>query len=237
MPCMCAIAVLVAAVVGSVSLPGGAQADSAASTPTDMPVAPSSSARPASVSVWLQSGPASFETDKLGGYPGARLIESGVRWRHTLYRSGWFAVATIPDLVTVTSLTRVSGWRAGWFYKDPAEFDSVFIRYPSHDGHAFGVGTLPLAIRAALAERKPLGAFLDLSVGLHYFSRPIPEERATRLNAQLMAGTGLRVGMGGRLEAEFAYRLVHFSNAGFAVRNPGLNFHQIAVGAGFRRRN
>jgi hypothetical protein len=233
----CSVAVLVTAALGSVSFPCGAQVDTAARTPTAISATQSLGARPASLWVWLQSGPTSFGSDRLGGFVGARLLESGVRWQHTLYRAGWFAVATIPDLVTVTSLNRVSDWRARWFFKDPLHSDSVLLRIRSRDGHAFGIGALPLAFRAALDERKPVSAFLDLSVGLLYFSRPIPEEGATRLNAQVMAGAGLRGAIGRRLDAELAYRLVHLSNGGMAVGNPGLNFHQIAVGVGFRPRN
>jgi hypothetical protein len=232
----CSVAVLVAAALVSVTVPSGAQVDTAARTPTDISAAQSLGARPASLWVWLQSGPASFDSRRLGGFVGARLLESGVRFQHTLYRAGWFAVAMIPDLVIVTSLNRVSDLRARWFYEDPLHSDSVLLRIRSRDGHAFGIGTLPLAFRAALDERKPLSAFLDLSAGLQYFSRPIPAERATRLNARVMAGAGLRGAIGRRLDAELAYRLVHLSNAGLAVENPGLNFHQIAVGVGFRPR-
>ena len=64
----------------------------------------------------------------------------------------------------------------------------------------------------------------------------MPDERATRLNAELMGGAGLRGTIGQRLEAELAYRLLHISNGGTAKANPGLNFHQIAVGVGFRPR-
>jgi Lipid A 3-O-deacylase (PagL) len=232
----CSVAVLVAAALASVRFPCGAQVDTAARTPTDISAAQAFGARPASLWVWLQSGPASFESVKLGGFGGARLLESGVRWQRTLYRAGWFTVATIPDLFTVTSLNRVSDSSAHWFFKDRSHSDSIFLRARSRDGHAFGVGTLPLAFRAALDERKPLSAFLDLSAGLQYFSRPIPVDRAGRLHAQLMAGAGLRGAIGRRLEAELAYRLVHLSNANMAGENPGLNFHQIAVGAGFRPR-
>jgi Lipid A 3-O-deacylase (PagL) len=85
-------------------------------------------------------------------------------------------------------------------------------------------------------ERKPLSGFLDLSAGLQYFFRAIPDDRATRLNAQVMAAGGFRGTMGRRLEAELAYRVLHISNGGTARANPGLNFHQIALGVGFRPR-
>ena len=224
-----AVAVLVAAALASVSVPCGSQVDTAARAATDIPAPQSLSARPASLWVWVQSGPASFHSDRVGGFAGARLLASGVRWHHTLHSSEHFAVATIPDLVIVSSLSRIneahvvgSGIRR--------------VRVLLQDGQAFGIGTLPLAIRAAFNERKPLGAFLDLSAGLQYFSSAIPDTRATRLNAQLMGGAGLRGTIGQRLEAELAYRLLHISNGGTAKANPGLNFHQIAVGVGFRPR-
>ena len=220
------VAVLVAAALASVSVPCRSQVDTAARTSTDIPASQSLGAPPASLWVWVQSGPASFHTDRLGGFVGARLLASGLRWHHTLHRSDRFAVATIPDLVTVSSLSRINDWRVTGYGTRRA-----LVR--SQDGHAFGVGTLPLAVRAALAERKPLGAFLDLSAGLQYFFRAIPDERATRLNAQLMAGAGLRGAIGHGLEAELAYRLLHISNGGTARANPGLNFQQIAVGVGF----
>jgi len=218
-----------------VSVPCRSQVDTARRTPTDIPTAQSTGARPASLWLWVQSGPVSFHTDRLGGFAGARLFASGVRWHHVLHRSGWFAVATIPDLVTVSSLNRINERHAIWLW-DPARSDSVVRLVRSQHGHAFGVGTLPLAVRAALDERKPVGAFLDLSAGLQYFFRAIPDDRATRLNAQLMAGAGLRGAIGQRLEAELGYRLLHISNGGTAKANPGLNFHQIAVGVGFRPR-
>jgi len=111
-----------------------------------------------------------------------------------------------------------------------------YVQIRIQDGHAYGVGTLPLAIRGALDESKPLGAFVDLSAGLQYFFRAIPDDRATRLNAQLMASAGLRSTIGQKLEGELAYRLLHISNGGTATANPGLNFHQIAIGVGFRPR-
>ena len=223
------VAVLVAAALASAGAPCGSQVDTTARTSTDIPGPESLGARPASLLVWVQSGPASFHSDRLGGFAGARLLASGLRWHHTLHRSDRFAVATIPDLVTVSSLSRINDWRVTGYGTRRA-----LVR--SKDGHALGVGTLPLAVRAALDERKPLGAFLDLSAGLQYFFRAIPDERATRLNAQLMGGAGLRGAMGQRLEAELAYRLLHISNGGTARANPGLNFHQIAFGVGFRPR-
>ena len=224
------VAVLVAAALASVSVPCSSQVDTASRTSTDIPAPQSLGARPASLWVWVQSGPASFHNDRLGGFAGARLLASGVRWHHTLHRSDRFAVATIPDLVTVSSLSRINDWRV-----TGSGIRRALVL--SKDGHATGIGTLPLAIRAALDESKPLGAFLDLSAGLQYFFRAIPDARATRLNAQLMGGAGLRGAVGQRLEAELAYRLLHISNGGTARANPGLNFHQIAVGVGFRPRN
>ena len=230
-----AVAVLVAAALASVSVSCGSQVDTASRTSTDIPAPESLGARPASLWVWVQSGPGSFHSDRLGGFAGARLLASGVRWHHTLHRSGRFVVATIPDLVMVSSLNRINDWRTVWLW-DPVHSDSVLGRIRSQVGHAVGIGTLPLAVRAALDERKPLGAFLDLSAGLQYFLRAIPDDRATRLNAQLMAGAGLRGAVGPRLAAELAYRLLHISNGGTARANPGLNFHQIAFGVGFRPR-
>ena len=223
------VAVLVAAALTSVSVPGGSQVDTASRTSADIPAPQSLGARPASLWVWVQSGPASFHTDRLGGFAGARLLASGLRWHHTLHRSDRFAVATVPDLVIISSLSRINEWRV-----TGSGIRRALVL--TQDGHATGVGTLPLAIRAALDESKPLGAFLDLSAGLQYFFRAIPDARATRLNAQLMGGAGLRGAIGQRLEAELAYRLLHISNGGTAKANPGLNFHQIAVGVGFRPR-
>jgi hypothetical protein len=227
------VAVLVAGAVASVSVPCRSQIDTAARTPTDTAAQQAAGARPPSIGVWIQSGPASFHTPTLGGFTGARLFESGLRWHHTLHRSGGFTVVAIPDLVTVSSLNRINERHVGWFW-DSGQSDSVLRQFRSRDGHAYGVGTLPLAVRAALDERKQLSAFLDLSAGLQYFFRAIPDDRATRLNAQLMAGAGLRGAIGQQLEVELAYRLVHISNGGTAKANPGLNFRQIAVGLGFR---
>jgi len=229
------VAVLVAAALALVGVPCSSQVDTAARTSTDVPAPQSPGASPAPLWVWVQSGPASFHSVRLGGFAGARLLASGIRWNHTLHRAGRFVVATIPDLVTVSSLNRINERRSVWLW-DSVNSDSVLgqIRYP--DGHAYGVGTLPLAIRAALDERKPLSAFLDLSAGLQYFFRAIPDDRATRLNAQVMAGAGFRGALGQRLEAELAYRLLHISNGGTARANPGLNFQQLALGVGFRPR-
>ena len=231
----CLVAVLVAAALASVGVPAGSQVDTAARTSTDLTTAQSRGARPASLWVWVQSGPASFHSDRLGGFAGARLLASGVRWHHVLHRSGGLVVATIPDLVTVSSLNRINERHSLWLW-DSAHSDSVLRQIRTQDGDAYGVGTLPLAIRAALDERKPLSGFLDLSAGLQYFFRAIPDDRATRLNAQVMAAGGFRGTMGRRLEAELAYRVLHISNGGTARANPGLNFHQIALGVGFRPR-
>ena len=231
------VAVLVAAALGSVSRPCGSQVDTTARTSTSSPAsAPQSlGARPASLWVWVQSGPVSFHTDRLGGFAGARLLASGVRWRHTLHQSHRFVIATIPDLIIVSALNRINERHTLWFW-DSGQSDSVLRQTRIQDGHAYGVGTLPLAIRGALDESKRLGAFVDLSAGLQYFFRAIPDDRATRLNAQLMAGAGFRSTIGQKLEAELAYRLLHISNGGTASANPGLNFHQIAIGVGFRPR-
>jgi hypothetical protein len=216
--------VLVAGAVTFVSDTCGSQVDTAR-TQTNTAAEQAVGAR-SSIGVWIQSGPASFHTDKLGGFSGARLFEWGVRWHHTLHRSGGFAVVAIPDLVTISSLSQINEWRTIGYGARLAE-----IR--TKDGQAYGIGTLPLAVRAALDERKPVSAFLDLSAGLHYFSRAIPDDTAARLNAQLMGGAGLRGAIGKQFEAELAYRLVHISNGGTAKANPGLNFRQIAVGVVF----
>ncbi|HEX5073173.1 MAG TPA: acyloxyacyl hydrolase [Gemmatimonadaceae bacterium] len=221
------VAVLVAAALASLSVPCGAQSDTTARTSTDLPAPQSLDARPPSLSVWVQSGPASFHTVRLGGFAGARLRALGLRWHHTLHRSDRFVLASIPDLVVVSSLDRINDRR---IVGEGIRRALVLTK----DGHTHGVGTLPLGIRAALDDRKPLGAFVDVSAGLQYFFRAVPDYRATRLNAQLMAAAGLRSTIGKRVEAELAYRLLHISNGGTAKANPGLNFHQIAVGVGFR---
>lgn len=221
------VVVLAAAALASVGAPCGSQVDTTARGSTEIPATRSIDARPASLWVWVQSGPASFHTDMLGGFAGARLFELGLRWHHTLHRARGFSVVAIPDLITFSSLSQINDWRIIGYGARLAE-----VR--TRDGHAHGVGTLPLAVRAALDERKPLSAFLDLSAGLQYFFRAIPDDRATRLNAQLMAGAGLRGAIRRQVEVELAYRLVHISNGDTGEVNPGLNFRQIAVGLGFR---
>ena len=76
--------------------------------------------------------------------------------------------------------------------------------------------------------------FLEIGLGPYWFDERMLSESegvGTKFNFGSLLGLGL--GFGEKSEFEIGYRLMHFSNAGMSSYNPGVNIHQIRLGARF----
>jgi hypothetical protein len=91
----------------------------------------------------------------------------------------------------------------------------------------------PSGMRAWLGD-SALRLQADVTGGFLYFGRPLLAANATRFNFTGSAGLGLRVAAGEGGWLLIGYRVHHTSNGGLGEVNPGMDAHQVYVGAWLR---
>lgn len=110
--------------------------------------------------------------------------------------------------------------------------DAWVVWNPPPAGTTFGVGLRGLGMRAWMGpERLRLQA--DVAGGFLYFGTPLLAANATRFNFTGTAGLGLRVAAGDG-HIVLGYRIQHLSNGGLGEVNPGMDAHQVYLGAWVR---
>ena len=97
----------------------------------------------------------------------------------------------------------------------------------------FGVGLRGAGMRGWMGwERLRLEA--GLAGGFLYFGSPLLAANAARFNFSGGASLGLRVAAGEGSHLVLGYRILHLSNGGLGEVNPGMDAHQLYVGAWLR---
>jgi len=107
------------------------------------------------------------------------------------------------------------------------------VWHPSPPTTTFGFGLRALGTRVWVGgERLRLQG--DLGGGFLYFGTPLLAANATRFNFAGTASLGVRVATGERGYVVLGYRIHHASNGGLGEVNPGMDSHQVYVGAWLR---
>jgi hypothetical protein len=81
-------------------------------------------------------------------------------------------------------------------------------------------------------EKSP--GFFEFGIGANYFDqKTIHANKSVGTKFEFGDLIGFGVKLGEKKQVEVGYRLIHYSNAGISANNPGINFHQIRLQAGF----
>lgn len=169
-----------------------------------------------------------------GGWPhwgkvrDRHLVQAGLHANRTLLQSYPLRLDYTVDLVPLSLVTA-----------SPREFeepvDPEAIPESRHSASTdrsrwvWGVGITPFGIEPAILLGPTVRVFTRVGGGAVWFSRPAPEPHTSRFNFTFDAAVGVefRLVRGNALAA--GYRLHHFSNAGTAQFNPGLDAHLVFV--------
>jgi len=100
-----------------------------------------------------------------------------------------------------------------------------------HWGTIYGFGLAPAGLEARYTARPGLQIVAGPTLGVLYFTRPMPDPTAARLNFSVAGDVGVRIGAWGSRAIDLRYRFQHISNGGTAF-NPGMNAHMLQVGLG-----
>lgn len=107
------------------------------------------------------------------------------------------------------------------------------VDQPSRPVLAVGVNPVGLRIRPSAAT--PLRPFVALSMGVVAFDRPTPVAGARAINFAASFDIGAELARDDGTTLMAAWRFQHWSNAGTARRNPGIDANVLYVGIGRRR--
>lgn len=154
------------------------------------------------------------------------LTTMEVEWVLPISNDGWwgleYAAAAIGAVVQKNP--------TGVLETSPTEW---IVWNPPPAATTFGGGIRAAGMRAWLGgARFRLQA--DLAGGVLYFGRPLLAANATRFNFTGSGSLGLRIAAGEGGHLVLGYRVQHVSNAGMGEVNPGLDAHQIYLGAWVR---
>ena len=100
----------------------------------------------------------------------------------------------------------------------------------SYTTPAIGVGASPFALRASATIVPGFQLWIDAAAGGVAFDRPFPVQASNSLNLLLSGGGGVSIALSEARTLTMGYRIEHLSNGYTADRNPGVNFHAIALG-------
>jgi len=92
----------------------------------------------------------------------------------------------------------------------------------------YGVGLVPAGVELRYTPHRGVQVVAGTTIGALYFTRPLPDPNAARLNFAVAGELGVRIGAGVHA-IDVRYRFQHISNGGTAF-NPGMNAHMLQVG-------
>jgi len=186
---------------------------------------------------WIAVGPnAPFET-RLGTRR-HQVYLIGLRARRPLLRGGAVELYHTIDIVplAVSGATPVRYEQASCDSTGPVPLErtgvaSVCGQPVQRRATVYGAGLVPAGLELRYAPHRGVRVVVGATIGALYFTRPLPDPNAARLNFAVAGDFGVRVGTGGDRAIDVRYRFQHISNGGTAF-NPGMNAHMLQVGLG-----
>lgn len=101
---------------------------------------------------------------------------------------------------------------------------------------ATGAGLSPVGLKFLFRRRERVKPFFHTTAGFIYFDRPVPYDAARRFNFAFDFSGGVQIFSRRRSATTLGYKFHHFSNAGTADINPGVDSHVFYAGFSFFRR-
>ena len=199
---------------------------------------------PVAITPWVSGTRAAAIETRQGLQHDRALTAFGVRGAWSVVRRRNLALEYVADLipVVVTTANRAYQWRLGPCtppdctdsrYREGEEYVSARWRPERYTSVGFGVAPLGAQLRLSIAPRVNLTT--AVTAGAVYFSRPVPDYEAARLNFVGEMGFGAELTLTNRRALAIGYRFQHISNAGTAPLNMGLDSHLLAIGLVFSR--
>ena len=184
---------------------------------------------------WIAVGPnAPFET-RLGTRR-HQVYLLGLRARRPLLRGGAVELYHTVDIVplAVSGATPIRYEQASCDSTGPVldrtGVASLCGQQVQRMATVYGAGLVPAGLELRYAPHRGVRVVVGASIGALYFTRPLPDPSAARLNFAVAGDFGVRVGAGDHA-IDLRYRFQHISNGGTAF-NPGMNAHMLQVGVG-----
>ncbi|HEY0777538.1 MAG TPA: acyloxyacyl hydrolase [Gemmatirosa sp.] len=164
----------------------------------------------------------------------------GVHAEWVLEAAGTLALSATADLHPAAVVTRTLRYRTDTYTTTGGQRYEVHV--PLDRGLVYGAGISPFGLATTLS---PFAARAGWVRGLHFavagsvgiltFTRNTPAPDSRRGNLTVDGGGGLELERPGRLTWTLGYRYRHFSNAGTAPFNPGLDARMLVIGVRRRR--
>ena len=196
------------------------------------------SARWRIVGAWLALGPnASFLTRMGSRHHDVYVL--GVRVERPLARSGGVELYHTVDAVPLAVSTATPlEYDERSCHSRPAPSDTIVplcARQVARMGSVYGFGLSPAGLELRyVPHHRGVQVVAGAAVGALFFTRPMPDPLASRLNFSLAGDVGVRLAVGGARAFEVRYRFQHISNADLGRVNPGVNAHMLRVGLAVR---
>jgi hypothetical protein len=186
---------------------------------------------------WIAVGPnAPFET-RLGTRR-HQLYLLGLRAGRPLLRGGAVELYHTVDVVPLaaSSATPIRYEQASCDSIGPVPLDSSRLaslcgQQLQRRATVYGVGVVPAGLELRYTPHRGVQVVAGATIGALYFTRPLPDPNAARLNFAVAGDLGVRVGADGKHAIDVRYRFQHISNGGTAF-NPGMNAHMLQVALG-----
>ncbi len=163
-----------------------------------------------------------------GARTGCSQEPGSARWRMA---GGWIAVGPNAPFETRLGTRRHQVYLLGLRARRPLlRGGSLCGQQVQRMATVYGAGLVPAGLELRYAPHRGVRVVVGASIGALYFTRPLPDPSAARLNFAVAGDFGVRVGAGDHA-IDLRYRFQHISNGGTAF-NPGMNAHMLQVGVG-----
>jgi hypothetical protein len=96
--------------------------------------------------------------------------------------------------------------------------------------YAYGVGIIPVGLKAVFNRRRRFKPFGGISTGPIYFSRQVPVPGSARFNFISSGNAGIQIFKGEKHAITIGYDFSHISNAGIGRINSGFNTNYFYAG-------
>jgi hypothetical protein len=157
------------------------------------------------------------------------FYEFGLRWRKPFAGSREFSY--VADIIPVAVLTNTPLR----FDYHPCSPGSVGVCPTAIKRPAYGIGAAPLGLEIALTRIRNLSVLGRGAVGVLWFTRPVPDPEAKRLNFTAVGGVEMDYRFSQKVQTRLELVAHHASNAGSGLANPGMNAFLVVLGLDFAR--
>jgi hypothetical protein len=139
----------------------------------------------------------------------------GLRYGRIIYAKNSFALEYTIDLIPV-AVVSLPG--------------TISSSGQTNRQYAYGVGIVPVGLKAVFNRRSRFKPFVGISSGPIYFSKQVPVPGSARFNFISSGNGGIQIAKGEKHAITIGYNFSHISNAGIGQINSGFNTNYLFVG-------